>query len=129
MNAQDDRAMFELQLELHTLATGRRPNITADDILDLHELLAVHQGGRLAIVASWLESKDVPGTYEGHYEPVAIQGDLAVANGRSRYFTDASKAKLAREYDNLFLIRFDDHGRCRSIREWYMGRRGQKEPV
>jgi ketosteroid isomerase-like protein len=85
--------------------------------------------GRLAIVASWLESKDVPGTYEGHYEPVAIQGDLAVANGRSRYFTDASKAKLAREYDNLFLIRFDDHGRCRSIRERYMGRRGQKEPV
>jgi len=85
--------------------------------------------GRLAIVASWLESKDVPGTYEGHYEPVAIQGDLAVANGRSRYFKDASKADLAREYDNLFLIRFDDHGRCRSIREWYMGRPGQKEPA
>jgi hypothetical protein len=44
MNAQDGRAMFELQLELHTLATGRRPNITADDILDVHELLATHDG-------------------------------------------------------------------------------------
>jgi ketosteroid isomerase-like protein len=82
--------------------------------------------GRLAIVASWLEGKDTPGTYDGHYEPVAIDGDLAVAHGRSRYFTDASKAELAREYDNLFLIRFDDHGRCRSIREWYMAPRGQK---
>jgi hypothetical protein len=44
MNAQDGRAMFELQLELHTLATGRRPNITADDILDVHEMLATHEG-------------------------------------------------------------------------------------
>jgi hypothetical protein len=51
MNAQDDRAMFELQLELHTLATGRRPNITADDILDLHELLAVHQGDLKTLLA------------------------------------------------------------------------------
>jgi hypothetical protein len=85
--------------------------------------------GRLAIVASWLEARDPPGTYDGGYEPIAIEGDLAVANGRSRYFTDASKAELAREYDNLFLIRFDDQGRCRSFREWYMGRRGQREPM
>jgi hypothetical protein len=35
MNAQDGRAMFELQLELHTRAIGRRPNITADDVLDV----------------------------------------------------------------------------------------------
>src|SRR5216684_708979 len=54
--------------------------------------------GRLAIVASWLENKDVPGTYEGRYEPIAIEGDLAVAHGRSRYFKDASKAELVREF-------------------------------
>jgi hypothetical protein len=84
--------------------------------------------GRLAIVASWMEGKDPPGTYEGDYEPVAIDGNLAVANGRSRYFKDASKAELVREFDNLFLIEFDDQGRCRLFREWYMGRRGQKEP-
>ena len=42
MNAQDGRAMFELQLELHTLAVGRRPNISADDLLDVHQLLAEH---------------------------------------------------------------------------------------
>jgi uncharacterized protein (TIGR02246 family) len=83
--------------------------------------------GRLAIVASWLEAKDTPGTYEGSYEPVAIDGDLAVVNGRSRYFKDASKSELVREYDNLFVISFDDHGRCRTIREWFMIRRGQTE--
>jgi hypothetical protein len=44
MNAQDGRAMFELQLELHSLATGRQPNITADDVLEVHELLTAHEG-------------------------------------------------------------------------------------
>jgi hypothetical protein len=84
--------------------------------------------GRIAIVASWLEGKDTPGTYEGSYEPIAMDGELAVANGRSRYFTDASKAQLAREYDNIFLVQFDGDGRCRAFREWYMSPRGQREP-
>lgn len=78
--------------------------------------------GRIAIVASWLQARDQPGTYEGSYEPVAIEGDLAVANGRSRYFKDTSKSELVREYDNVFLIRFDDQGGCRSFREWYLTR-------
>jgi len=39
MNAQDGRAMFELQLELHSRASGRTPNISADDLLEVHELL------------------------------------------------------------------------------------------
>lgn len=36
--------MFELQLELHARAIGRQPNITADDVLDVHQLLAAHEG-------------------------------------------------------------------------------------
>ncbi len=82
--------------------------------------------GRLAIVASWLEPKDAPGTYAGHYEPIAIDGDLAEAHGRTRYFKDASRAELDREFDNIFVIRFDDQGRCRSIREWWMSPHGQR---
>jgi hypothetical protein len=82
--------------------------------------------GRLAIVASWLENKDAPGTYDGHYEPIAIDGDVAVAHGKTRYFTDASKTELDREFDNIFVIRFDDRGRCQSLREWYMSPRGQR---
>jgi hypothetical protein len=52
MNAQDGRAMFELQLELHARATGRRPNITADEVLDVHELLATHEGDLKSLLAS-----------------------------------------------------------------------------
>jgi ketosteroid isomerase-like protein len=81
--------------------------------------------GRLAIVASWVENKDAPGTYDGHYEPIAIDGDVAVAHGKTRYFKDASKAEIDREFDNIFVLRFDDSGRCRSIREWFMSPRGQ----
>jgi hypothetical protein len=44
MNLQDGRAMFELQLELHHRASGRRPLITADDLLEVHELLDKHYG-------------------------------------------------------------------------------------
>jgi hypothetical protein len=72
-----------------------------------------------------VDDQDRPGTYDAIYETVAIDGDLAVANGRSRYYTDAGKSTLAREFDNLFLIRFDGEGRCRSFQEWFMERRRQ----
>jgi len=51
MNAQDGRAMFELQLELHARAVGRQPIITADDVIDVHELLAVHDGDLKSLFA------------------------------------------------------------------------------
>jgi hypothetical protein len=44
MNTQDARAMFELQLELHARAVGRRPNITADEVLEVHERLITQEG-------------------------------------------------------------------------------------
>jgi hypothetical protein len=44
MNAQDGRAMFELQLELHSRATGVQPPISGDDLLEVHGLLSDHEG-------------------------------------------------------------------------------------
>ena len=44
MNAQDGRAMFELQLDLHARALGHRPPVTADELLELHEMLNTHEG-------------------------------------------------------------------------------------
>lgn len=82
--------------------------------------------GRDAIVASWLANRDAHGTYEGHYEPIAIEGDVAVTNGRSRYFKDSTRSKLTKEWDNIFVIKFDEHGRCLSFREWFVARRRQK---
>lgn len=77
--------------------------------------------GRSAIVASWLEEPDTAGTYDGHYEPIMIEGHSAVTNGRSRYFKDDG-TMFRTEWDNIFILRFDDDGRCIEYREWYMER-------
>jgi ketosteroid isomerase-like protein len=74
------------------------------------------------IAAGWVEpaARDEEGTYEGRYEPVAVDGDVAVARGISRYYIDASRSTLDKEYHNVFLMRFADDGRCRSFTELYM---------
>jgi hypothetical protein len=75
--------------------------------------------GREAIVADWLKNPDAPGSYDASYRPVAINGDLAVANGRSLYFEQGTRS-VHREFDNIFLIRFNDSGECIEFREWFM---------
>ncbi len=77
--------------------------------------------GRAAIVESWLAQPDPKGSFEAHYRPLVVEGDLAVANGRSRYFL-ADGTTLRAEYDNIFVLRFDEDGRCVEYREWYMPR-------
>ncbi len=76
--------------------------------------------GRDAIVASWLEHPDPPGTYDAHYETALIAGDRAVTNGRSLYFAEDGGVRA--EWDNIFLLRFDGDGRCIEYTEWYMQR-------
>jgi len=76
--------------------------------------------GRAAIVAFWLEDRDDPGTYDGHYEPIMIEGNRAVTNGRSLYYKQ--DGSISAEWDNIFVLRFDDEGRCVEYREWYMKR-------
>ena len=74
--------------------------------------------GRDAILESWLEEGDPPGSWEAHYEPWAVDGDRAVATGRSDYF--ASDKGEARTYHNVFLLRFAPDGRCAEFTEYYM---------
>lgn len=81
--------------------------------------------GRDAIIESWLEDRDEPGTYEGVYEPLLVAGDGAVATGTSTYrATDGSVDKV---YDNCFVLRFDEGGRCTEFTEWYMLRSESSE--
>ena len=83
--------------------------------------------GRKAIVDSWLKDPDPPGTYEGRYEPIAIDGDTAVVNGRSRYFKDSARSEPTKQWDNIFVIRFDGDGLCSSFQEWYVAPLGQAD--
>jgi ketosteroid isomerase-like protein len=81
--------------------------------------------GREAVVESWLgegdhegaPEPDEPGTYDGSYRTVAVDGDVAVATGSSHYTTDPPGV-----YDNCFVMRFDADGRCREFTEWYVRR-------
>ena len=80
--------------------------------------------GREALVAAWLgegdqdvaSSRDEPETYDAAYAPVAVEGDVAVAVGTSRYTNPETV------YDNCYVIRFDGEGRCREFTEFFMER-------
>jgi hypothetical protein len=80
--------------------------------------------GRESIVANWLENRDAPGTYDAAYKAIAVDGDTAVANGRSYYYEGDGKT-LTRVYENIFVIRFDAQGQCVEFREWYMQSRAR----
>jgi uncharacterized protein (TIGR02246 family) len=78
--------------------------------------------GREAIVTSWLEDDpDEPGTFNASYAPVAVDGDVAVAVGESTY-SQAPGGPVVAEYDNCFVMRFDDRGQCSEFTEWYVKR-------
>ena len=79
--------------------------------------------GRDAIVASWFDDPDEPGSWSAEYHPVVVEGDTAIANGRSRYLQPDGSPRA--EYDNIFLIRLDDEDRCFEFREWYVERPGE----
>jgi hypothetical protein len=76
--------------------------------------------GRDAIVSSWLDDQDAPGSWEAEYRPWAVDGDRAVAVGVSRYFATDDAPETV--FDNVFLLRFDDDGRCAEFTDVYMRR-------
>ncbi len=81
--------------------------------------------GREAIIANWLNDRDKAGTYTGDYRLMASNGNLVVVNGRSSYFEDDGKT-LRREYDNIFVLEFNETGHCTLFKEWYMVKPGSK---
>ncbi len=78
--------------------------------------------GRAAIVANWLEDPDVAGSWDAHYVPITVEGDIGVAQGRTRYFRP--DGTLDREFANLFVVHVDAAGQCTQFTEWYMQRPG-----
>jgi hypothetical protein len=76
--------------------------------------------GRAAVVNSWVKEPDRPGSFDARYRAIAVDGDVAVAAGNSTYFDQ--HGTIDRVYDNLFVLRFDDEGRCKEFTEWYFKR-------
>jgi hypothetical protein len=74
--------------------------------------------GADAITDDWLANRDAEGTYEGRYEPYAVDGDRAVGVGTSTY-----TGETQRTYHNVFLLAFDGDGACTSFTEVYLERR------
>lgn len=70
--------------------------------------------GRDAIVAAWLDDPDDPRSWEATYAPSLIDGDRAVATGRTHYLDSGKR------FSNLFELEFDADGRCTRFVEWYM---------
>ena len=69
--------------------------------------------GRDAIVSSWLEDRDPAGSWEARYRPELVAGDRAVATGTTTYANGDV-------YWNLWMLGFDEGGRCRDFVEWFM---------
>lgn len=77
--------------------------------------------GRQAIVESWLKEPDPPNSYDAGYRPLAIEGEVHVAEGTSRYFDEGGR--LRDEYCNIYVCRFDDEGRCTDFTEYWIQNR------
>ncbi len=74
--------------------------------------------GREAVVADWLEAAYEPDAeWEASYEPLAIEEQVHVAVGSTRYSRENG---IREDFSNIFVCRFDDEGRCSDLREWWM---------
>jgi ketosteroid isomerase-like protein len=101
----------------------------SDDISYRYHPYDVPIVGREAVVASWLgedasdtaSTRDAPGTYSAEYSPVAVDGETVVATGTSVY-RESPDGPVVRAYENCFVMRFDDDGRCRDFVEYYARR-------
>jgi ketosteroid isomerase-like protein len=75
-------------------------------------------GGREAVVRDWLEAAYEPDAeWEASYEPLAIEDQVHVAVGSTRYRREDG---VQEDFSNIFVCRFDEDGRCRDLREWWM---------
>ena len=74
--------------------------------------------GRDSIVADWLDEPNAAGSWQARYVPVAVEGNVGVAQGRTRYIRP--DGSIERQFDNIFVLHFDEAGRCARFTEWYM---------
>jgi ketosteroid isomerase-like protein len=77
--------------------------------------------GRDAICDYWAQGATAFTDKQPSYEILAVAGDRGIANWRSRFTVAASGERAA--LDCVFVVEFDEDGRCREFREWWHVRR------
>jgi uncharacterized protein (TIGR02246 family) len=125
--AAPDRAAVQAWLDAYVRAwqtydPAAIADLWTDDAV-WHTPFAIRARGRDAITAEWLAEQhlDENGGYDARYAPIAIDGDIVVAHGRTRFF-DPRTGQTLTEYDNIWILRFGPDGRCAEFHEWYAGR-------
>jgi ketosteroid isomerase-like protein len=119
-----DRGSFQRWLDRYVEAwrsgdLGQIGDLFSEDATYLWSPWDEPTRGRDRIVRAWTENPDPPGSWEAGYRVVAVDGDVGVAQGRTRYL-ESHEDMAGKSYDNISVCRFDAQGRCRDFTEWYM---------
>lgn len=122
-----DRAAVQAWLDAYVAAwksydEAAIADLWTEDATWIHPF-RVRAEGRAAITEAWLAERHLftAGGYDAAYEPIAIDGDIVVTHGRTRFF-DVETGALRGEFDNVWVLRFGPDGRCSEFHEWYAGR-------
>ena len=83
----------------------------SDDAVYAYDPVGEPMRGCEAIVADWLKDPDERDTWQASYRPLVVEGDRAIAVGRTTY----TNGKV---FENLYVLRFAG-GRCAEFTEWY----------
>ena len=124
-----DRAGFRAWLQRYVDAWRLNDPVAVGDLFSADVRYAFDPfseavAGRNAVIEAWLDDPDDPASWAADYDVLAVDGDVFVAHGRTRYFTD-DRSSVDREFANVFVCRFDEGGRCREFTEYYMRRRAE----
>ena len=90
-----------------------RQLFTADAVYD-PQTAAGERNGIDEIVAWWEDIGDDEDNWDFEWRPLVETDDVAIVTGKTRY------VEPPMSYRNLFVIRFDDTGRCYDFTEWYI---------
>jgi len=76
--------------------------------------------GRPAIMRYWSEAVSNQGDIHFNFEIVASTMEVGVAHWSASFNRIKSNTRM--EIDGVFLLKFDEDNRCKSLREWWFHR-------
>ena len=88
-----------------------------EDASYMHSPYADPVSGLTAIARDWEDNRDGPDeNFTMAAGILAVDGNIGVARVYVRYAAD--EGSEPQEYQDLWVVRFDESGRCRSFEEW-----------